>query len=63
MALLRGTRLAQLCRADEGSSTVEYALMVVAVAGFVGVLIVVLSSDQVAQALSDLVMRALSGDP
>ncbi|MCP2164632.1 DUF4244 domain-containing protein [Goodfellowiella coeruleoviolacea] len=61
MAPLRGSRLVEVGRAEDGSVSVEYALVAVAIAGLAATLFVVLSGDAVRQALSELVMRALTG--
>jgi hypothetical protein len=45
--------------ADRGSVTVEYAILLIAVAGFAGLLLVILSGDEVRGMLVDLVHRAL----
>lgn len=53
-------RLHRLGRADDGMSTVEYAIGTVAAAAFAAVLYAVVSGDTVVTALTDLVQRALS---
>jgi hypothetical protein len=55
----RTRRLASL-RADDGMSTVEYAVGTVAAAAFAAVLYGVLSGQSVVTALTELVQRALS---
>lgn len=48
--------------ADEsGMATVEYALVTVAAAAMAAVLIAVVKSDQVREAISSIVSQALSG--
>lgn len=45
--------------AEEGLATAEYAIAMIAAAGFAGVLIVVLKSEPVRAALSSIVESAL----
>lgn len=45
---------------EEGSTTVEYAIGVVAAAGFAGLLIVILKSGAVRSALEGIIESALS---
>ena len=47
-------------RSDEGSTTVEYAIVTVAVAAFAAVLYTLLTGDSVVSWLTNLVMKALS---
>ncbi|MFF1608240.1 DUF4244 domain-containing protein [Amycolatopsis sp. NPDC058278] len=47
-------------RSDEGSTTVEYAIVTVAVAAFAAVLYSLLTGDSVVSWLTNLVMKALS---
>jgi len=44
---------------DLGMTTAEYAVGIVAAVGFAGLLLKVLTSDRVQQALTDIVFRAL----
>ncbi|WP_328447744.1 DUF4244 domain-containing protein [Amycolatopsis sp. NBC_00438] len=46
--------------ADDGSTTVEYAIVTVAVAAFAAVLYTLLTGDSVVSWLTSLVMKALS---
>lgn len=46
--------------ADDGMSTVEYAIGTVAAAAFAAVLYAVVSGDSIVTALTDLVQRALT---
>lgn len=48
------------CDAEEGSTTVEYAIGALATAGFAGLLLVVLKSGVVQSALEHLISTALS---
>lgn len=45
---------------DAGMATAEYAIATVAAAGFAGLLIVILRSDEVRELLLGIVRRALS---
>jgi Flp pilus assembly pilin Flp len=45
---------------DDGSTTVEYAIVTVAVAAFAAVLYTLLTGDSVVSWLTSLVMKALS---
>lgn len=47
------------CDADRGSVTVEYAILLIAVAGFAGLLLLILSGDDVRAMLAGIVDRAL----
>ncbi|MBE1500272.1 Flp pilus assembly pilin Flp [Amycolatopsis lexingtonensis] len=47
-------------RSDEGSTTVEYAIVTVAVAAFAAVLYTLLTGDSVVSWLTNLVMKALT---
>ncbi|MEU4247891.1 DUF4244 domain-containing protein [Amycolatopsis sp. NPDC026612] len=47
-------------RPDDGSTTVEYAIVTVAVAAFAAVLYSLLTGDSVVSWLTNLVMKALS---
>ena len=49
----------RLC-ADEGSATIEYALVALAAAVFAAVLFTVVSGQSVTTAVTDLIHRALS---
>ncbi|MDL5154491.1 DUF4244 domain-containing protein [Actinomycetospora termitidis] len=53
-------RLTALARADDGMSTVEYAVGLVAAAAFAGLLIVIINSPGVLDALTGLIDRALA---
>ena len=46
--------------ADAGLATAEYAVVLIAAVGFAGLLVVILSSDEVRQTLLGLVQQALS---
>lgn len=46
--------------AEEGSSTVEYAIGAIAAAAFAGVLLVVVKSGAVKTALTDIIQQALT---
>ena len=46
---------------DAGMATAEYAIATVAAAGFAGLLILILRSDEVRELLLGIVRRALSG--
>ena len=46
---------------DSGMATVEYALVTVAAAAMAAVLIAVVKSDQVREAIASIVSQALSG--
>lgn len=46
---------------DEGMATVEYALVTVAAAGFAGLLVVILKSNEVRGLLLDILRGALGG--
>lgn len=48
-------------RSDEGMATVEYALVTVAAAAFAAVLIAIIKSPEVRQALASVVSGALTG--
>jgi hypothetical protein len=54
------SRLQHLRRADEGMSTVEYAIGTVAAAAFAAVLYAVVSGESIVTALTELVQRALT---
>ncbi|WP_284745115.1 DUF4244 domain-containing protein [Amycolatopsis sp. RTGN1] len=47
-------------RSDDGSTTVEYAIVTVAVAAFAAVLYTLLTGDSVVSWLTSLVMKALT---
>lgn len=47
--------------ADDGSATTEYALVAVGAAALAGVLVAILKSDSVREALAGLVRSALGG--
>lgn len=47
-------------RPDDGSTTVEYAIVTVAVAAFAAVLYTLLTGDSVVSWLTNLVMKALT---
>lgn len=47
-------------RSDDGSTTVEYAIVTVAVAAFAAVLYTLLTGDEVVSWLTSLVMKALT---
>lgn len=48
-------------RDDQGMATVEYALVTVAAAGFAGLLLVILKSDEVRGMLVGILQGALGG--
>lgn len=54
-----GTQLTQQ-GPDEGASTVEYAIILLAAAAFAGVLAAVIASDAVSDILLEIVKKALS---
>jgi hypothetical protein len=56
------TRWNLLCRQsrESGMATAEYAIATVAAAGFAGLLIVILKSDEVRQTLLGIIQSALS---
>ena len=56
----RGGRDARLLRDDTGMSTVEYAIGLVAAAGFAALLYSIVTGDSVTAALTQLVQRALT---
>lgn len=47
-------------RADDGSATAEYAIVILAAVAFAGVLVAVMRSGEVQQILTDLVRGALT---
>ncbi|QKS14724.1 DUF4244 domain-containing protein [Curtobacterium sp. Csp1] len=47
-------------RADDGSATAEYAVVILAAVAFAGVLVAVMRSGEVQQILTDLVRGALT---
>lgn len=53
-------RLAALARDDDGMSTVEYAVGLVAAAAFAGLLIVIVNGPAVLDALTGLIQRSLA---
>ena len=53
-------RLRRLLRDDAGMSTVEYAIGLVAAAGFAALLYSIVTGDSVTAALTQLVQRALT---
>jgi hypothetical protein len=53
-------RCAALMRSDDGMSTVEYAVGLVAAAAFAGLLIVIINGAGVLDALTGLIERALA---
>lgn len=53
-------RFTALTRSDDGMSTVEYAVGLVAAAAFAGLLIVIINSGGVLDALTGLIERALA---
>jgi len=56
-----GTRLAEgMSERERGMATAEYAIATVAAAGFAGVLIVILRSDEVRGLLLAIIRSALS---
>jgi Flp pilus assembly pilin Flp len=52
-------RLRRLLRADDGMNTAEYAVGTLAAVAFAGLLLKVLTSDTVQNALAAIVQRAL----
>ena len=46
--------------AEEGASTAEYGIVMLAAVGFAGLLVVILKSDEVRSMLLDIVRNALS---
>ncbi|WP_018332828.1 DUF4244 domain-containing protein [Actinomycetospora chiangmaiensis] len=57
---LLAARLTALLRSDDGMSTVEYAVGLVAAAAFAGLLIVIVNGAGVLDALTGLIERALA---
>ena len=53
-------RLALLAVADEGMSTVEYAIGTVAAAAFGAILYTIITGDSVVNALTNIISRALN---
>ena len=47
------------CKLQDGLATVEYAVVMIAAAGFAGLLVVILKSDAVKAALESIVMDAI----
>ena len=45
---------------DEGAATAEYVIATMAAVAFAGLLVVILSSDEVREILTDMVRRALT---
>ena len=45
---------------EDGSATAEYAIATMAAAGFAGLLVVIMRSDEVKKILYDLVLKALT---
>ncbi len=59
--MLTGTRaVPRVGGADDGMATTEYAIATVAAAGFAGLLVVILRSDEVRELLTGLVRSALT---
>lgn len=56
----RRTRGRLRLRADDGSATAEYAVVILAAVAFAGVLVAVMRSGEVQQILTDLVHGALT---
>lgn len=56
----RCTRRRLRLRADDGSATAEYAVVILAAVAFAGVLVAVMRSGEVQQILTDLVRGALT---
>lgn len=52
--------VSRLHRNDDGAATAEYVITIMAAVGFAGLLVVVLTSGEVQQILTDLVRNALS---
>lgn len=59
MAVLMA-RLVALARDDEGMSTVEYAIGLIAAAAFAGLLFVIINAPAVMGALTGLIQRSLT---
>jgi Flp pilus assembly pilin Flp len=53
-------RLVALAHDEEGMSTVEYAVGLIAAAAFAGILIVIVNSPAVSGAVTGIIQRALS---
>jgi len=53
-------RLVALARDDEGMSTVEYAIGLIAAAAFAGLLFVIINAPAVMGALTGLIQRSLT---
>ncbi|GAT11536.1 membrane protein [Mycolicibacterium novocastrense] len=54
------TRLAMLVAADDGMSTVEYAIGTIAAAAFGAILYTVVTGDSIVSALTNIISRALN---
>ncbi|MFV9632439.1 MULTISPECIES: DUF4244 domain-containing protein [Mycobacterium] len=54
------TRLTMLIVADEGMSTVEYAIGTIAAAAFGAILYTVVTGDSIVSALTNIISRALN---
>ncbi|KUI02379.1 hypothetical protein AU189_16995 [Mycolicibacterium acapulense] len=54
------TRLTLLVVADEGMSTVEYAIGTIAAAAFGAILYTVVTGDSIVSALTNIISRALN---
>lgn len=55
-------RLTMLVVADEGMSTVEYAIGTIAAAAFGAILYTVVTGDSIVSALTNIIARALKTD-
>jgi|GEM_PF-1561827 len=59
-ARMRAVRAAVAAlREEEGATTAEYAVVILAAVGFAGLLVAILKGDEVRQMLSELVRNAL----
>lgn len=54
------TRLTMLVAADDGMSTVEYAIGTIAAAAFGAILYTVVTGDSIVSALTNIISRALN---
>ena len=52
--------LERLVHEEDGAATAEYVIATMAAVGFAGLLVVILRSDEVRAALTDMVQRALT---
>ncbi len=55
-----GQRLLRRLRDDRGAATAEYVIATMAAVGFAGLLVVILTSDEIRGVLTDMVNSALT---